>query len=108
MLIEKGDTNESDKNKCSITGSIIYVDTENTFRSERVYQIAEQNGLDPLAVLETIYHCNVFNSEELESIIDNLDKFIEQYNAKLVIVDSIISLHRAELSGRGTLAERQQ
>ena len=107
-LIEKGDTNESDKNKCSITGSIIYVDTENTFRSERVYQIAEQNGLDPLAVLETIYHCNVFNSEELESIIDNLDKFIEQYNAKLVIVDSIISLHRAELSGRGTLAERQQ
>lgn len=102
-FVEKGDTNESDK-----MGSIIYIDTENTFRSERVYQIAEQNGLDPLAILETIYHCNVFNSEELESIVDNLDKFIEQYNVKLVIVDSIISLHRAEFSGRGTLAERQQ
>lgn len=65
-------------------------------------------GLIHFAVLETIYHCNVFNSEELESLINNLDKFIEQYNAKLVIVDSIISLHRAEFSGRGTLAERQQ
>ena len=27
---------------------------------------------------------------------------------KLVIVDSVISLHRAEFSGRGTLADRQQ
>lgn len=111
-IVEKStrgdDTNNRDKNKPSATGSVIWIDTENCFRSERVYQIAEQNGLDPLAVLETIYHCNVFNSEELESIIDNLDKFIEQYNAKLVIVDSIISLHRAEFSGRGTLAERQQ
>jgi DNA repair protein RadA len=102
------DTNESYKNKRSMTGNVIYIDTENTFRAERVYQIAELNGLDPLAVLETIYHCNVFNSEELESIIDNLDKSIEQYNAKLVIVDSLISLHRAEFSGRGTLVERQQ
>lgn len=111
-LLEKSkfasDTNNSNKNESAAAGSVIYIDTENTFRSERVYQIAEQNGLDPLAVLETIYHCNVFNSEELESIINNLDKFIEQYNAKLIIVDSIISLHRAEFSGRGTLAERQQ
>jgi DNA repair protein RadA len=92
----------------STSGNIIFIDTENTFRSERAYQIAEQNGLDPLDVLKTIFHCNVFNSIELESIIDNLDKFIEQYNAKIVIIDSIISLHRAEFSGRGTLAERQQ
>lgn len=102
------DTNKSDKNKLSATGSVIYIDTENTFRSERVYQIAEQNRLDPLAVLETIYHCNVFNTEELESLINNLDRFIEQYRAKLVIIESIISLHRAEFSGRGTLADRQQ
>jgi DNA repair protein RadA len=102
-----GDINKN-KNKRAATGNVIFIDTENTFRSERAYQIAEQNGLDPLAVLKTIYHYNVYNSEELELVIDNLDKFIEQYNAKLVIVDSIISLHRAEFSGRETLAERQQ
>ena len=41
-------------------------------------------------------------------IIQDLGKSIEEYRAKLVIVDSIIALHRAEFTGRGTLAERQQ
>ena len=90
------------------SGNIIFVDSENTFRADRVHQIAEQRGLDPLSILEKIYHCTVYSSEHLESVIDDLDKSIEQYNAKIVIIDSIISLHRAEFSGRGTLAERQQ
>jgi len=88
--------------------SIIFIDTENTFRPNRVHQIAEQKNLDPEDILKRIYHCNVYSSEQLELLIDDLPKFIEQYNTKLVIVDSIISLHRAEFSGRGTLAERQQ
>ena len=89
-------------------GNIIFIESENTFRADRVHQIAEQRGLDPFPILEKIFHCQAYSSEHLESIIDDLDKLIEQYNAKLVIVDSIISLHRAEFSGRGTLAERQQ
>jgi DNA repair protein RadA len=89
-------------------GNIIFIDSENTFRANRVHQIAEQRGLDPFPILEKIFHCQAYSSEHLESIIDDLDKSIEQYNAKLVIIDSIISLHRAEFSGRGTLAERQQ
>ena len=43
----------------------------------------------------------------LELIIQNLGKSIQEYKAKLVVVDSIISLHRAEFTGRGTLADRQ-
>ncbi len=89
-------------------GSIIFIDTENTFRANRVYQIAEQKNLEPEDILKRIYHCNVYSSEQLELLVDDLPKSIEQYNAKLVVVDSIISLHRAEFSGRGTLAERQQ
>jgi DNA repair protein RadA len=89
-------------------GNIIFIDSENTFRADRIHQIAEQRGLDPLPILEKIFHCRVYNSEHLEKVINDLDKLIEQYNAKLVIIDSIISLHRAEFSGRGTLAERQQ
>lgn len=89
-------------------GSIIFIDTENTFQVNRVHQIAEQKNLGPEDILKRIYHCNVYSSEQLEVLIDDLPKFIEQYNSKLVIVDSIISLHRAEFSGRGTLAERQQ
>src|ERR687892_116393 len=90
------------------SGNIIFVDSENTFRADREHQIAEQRGLDLLPILEKIFHCRVYDTEHLERVINDLDKSIEQYNAKLVIIDSIISLHRAEFSGRGTLAERQQ
>lgn len=107
-LVENSRLGDTNDNKQSEAGNIIFIDTENTFRVDRIYQIAEQNGFDPLTILQKIYHCKIFNSEELESVINNLDKSIEQYNAKLVIVDSIISLHRAEFSGRETLAERQQ
>ncbi len=88
--------------------SIIFIDTENTFKPNRVHQIAEQKKLDPEDILKRIYHCNIYSSEQLEVLIDDLPKFIEQFNAKIVIIDSIISLHRAEFSGRGTLVERQQ
>ncbi len=91
-----------------LPGSIIYIDTESTFQANRVHQIAEQKNLDPEEILKRIYHCNVYSSEQLEALVDNLPKFIEQYNTKLVIIDSIISLHRAEFSGQGTLTERQQ
>jgi DNA repair protein RadA len=91
-----------------LPGSVIYIDTESTFQANRVHQIAEQKNLDPEDILKRIYHCNVYSSEQLEALIDNLPKYIEQYNTKLVIVDSIISLHRAEFSGQGTLTERQQ
>jgi DNA repair protein RadA len=52
--------------------------------------------------------CKIVNSAQLEALIRNLGKSIEEYKAKLVIVDSIISLHRAEYTCRETLAERQQ
>jgi DNA repair protein RadA len=89
-------------------GTIIFIDTENTFHANRVHQIAEQKNLDAEDILRRIYHCNIYSSEQLELLINDLPKFIEQYNTKLIIIDSIISLHRAEFSGRGTLAERQQ
>ncbi len=52
--------------------------------------------------------CKVYNSSHLELIIKNLGKYVDDFKAKLVIIDSIISLHRAEFAGRGTLADRQQ
>jgi DNA repair protein RadA len=88
--------------------SIIFIDTENTFRPERVHQIAEARGLDSEEIMKKVFVCKMVNSAQLEALIRNLGKSIEEYKAKLVIVDSIISLHRAEYTGRETLAERQQ
>ena len=90
-------------------GNVIFIDTENTFRSERIFQIAEHRGISvPDEILRRIYVCKIYNTSHLEMIIQDLGKSIEEYRAKLVIVDSIIALHRAEFTGRGTLAERQQ
>jgi DNA repair protein RadA len=105
-LMENGSLDEQESQRPPY--SVIFIDTENTFHANRVHQIAEQKNLDPEDILKRIYHCNVYSSEQLEVLIGDLPKFIEQYNCKLVIIDSIISLHRAEFSGRGTLAERQQ
>jgi DNA repair protein RadA len=87
---------------------IIFVDTENTFRAERIHQIAESRGLDAEEIMKKIFVCRIYYGVHLEAVIRSLAKYIEQYNAKLVIIDSIISLHRAEFAGRETLAERQQ
>jgi len=89
-------------------GGAIYVDTEGTFRPERLVQIAEARGLDADEILQKVILCKVYNSNHLELVVRGLSRFIEKYQAKLLIVDSIISLHRAEYVGRGTLANRQQ
>src|SRR5438128_2071559 len=93
---------------CGLAGGIIYIDTEGTCRPERVEQIARARGLDHVQVLRSVAVCKVYNSSHLELIVKDLGRYIIEFKAKLVIIDSIISLHRAEFAGRGTLADRQQ
>jgi len=95
-------------NEGGLDGGVIYIDTEGTFRPERLNQIARARGFDPMLVLKNVAICKVYNSSHLELIIKDLGRYINEFNAKLVIIDSIISLHRAEFAGRGTLADRQQ
>jgi len=89
-------------------GSALYIDTESTFRPERIAQIASARNFDVDAVLNNIHVAKIYNASHLELIVRAMGTLIQQNNIKLVIVDSIISLHRAEFMGRGTLSERQQ
>lgn len=89
-------------------GSALYIDTESTFRPERAAQIAKARDLDVDNVLNNIHVAKIYNASHLELIVRAMGSIIQQNNIKLVIVDSIISLHRAEFLGRGTLSERQQ
>ena len=90
-------------------GNVIFIDTENTFRPERIHQIAEAYGIaDPEKILSSIFVCKIYNSSHLEFVIKNLARYLEEFRASIVIIDSIISLHRAEFIGRGTLWDRQQ
>lgn len=89
-------------------GGVILIDTEGTFRPERIDQIARARGLDADEILKKIAICKAYNSSHLELIIKSMGKYIEDFKARMIIIDSIISLHRAEFAGRGTLADRQQ
>lgn len=91
-----------------LDGGVILIDTEGTFRPERVDQIARARGIDSDEILKKIAICKAYNSSHLELIIKSMGKYIDDFKAKMIIIDSIISLHRAEFAGRGTLADRQQ
>jgi len=94
--------------KGGLGGAALYIDTESTFRPERLYQIAEARGLNPQEALNNVVFCRVYNSSHLELVVKSLGRHMEKDNIRLLVVDSVISLYRAEFSGRGTLAERQQ
>ena len=96
------------KEKGGLDGACLFVDTEHTFRPERVVQMAKAAGLDSSEVLNNIYVANAANVDHQMLLVDKAADMIEEKNIKLIIVDSLTSRFRAEFVGRGTLADRQQ
>jgi DNA repair protein RadA len=99
-------------------GSAIIIDTENTFRPERIAQMVR--GLpsigedqDPEEFLKHIHVARAFNSNHqillAESAMDLADEIKDSGRpVRLLVVDSVTAHFRAEYVGRGTLADRQQ
>jgi len=87
----------------------VYIDTENTFRPNRIKQFAEALGLEPEKVLKNIKVARAFNSDHQMLLAEKAEELIKQgLKVKLIVVDSLTAHFRAEFVGRGTLAERQQ
>lgn len=91
-------------------GKIIYIDTENTFRPDRLRPVADRYNLDQEAVLDNVLYARAYTSEQQMELLDFVcAKFHEEPGVfKLLIVDSLMALFRVDFSGRGELAERQQ
>mgnify|MGYP001773236739 CR=1 FL=1 len=96
------------KEKGGLEGACVFIDTENTFRPERIVQIAKRLKLDPEKTLKNILVTRAFNSEHQMLIVEKLHEVIKEKNVKLIIIDSLTSHFRADFVGRGELAERQQ
>ena len=97
------------KDQGGAEGEAVYIDTENTFRPERITQMAKGRGLDPGKVLENIKVARAFNSDHQMLLAEKVEDLIKKgANIKLVVVDSMTAHFRAEFIGRGTLADRQQ
>jgi len=99
LPIEKGGAN----------GKAIWLDTESTFRPERIKSMCQAQGLDFQKTLKNIFVARVFNSDHQILLVDKVIDLIKKGEPiKLIIVDSITAHFRAEFAGRGQLADRQQ
>jgi DNA repair protein RadA len=86
----------------------IYMDTENTFRPERIRDMALGMGLDPVKVLQNIYYIRSYNTDQQLLIAEKAEKMVDEENVRLILIDSLTAHFRAEFTGRGMLADRQQ
>jgi len=89
-------------------GKVIYIDTENTFRPERIEQMAEKAGLDFQTALKNIKIARAYNSDHQMLLAEKAEELLKTGEYKLLVVDSLTAHFRAEFIGRGTLSERQQ
>ncbi len=107
------------KEKGGLAGSVIMIDTENTFRPERIKQmvegLSERYGIeyDPDEFLKNIHVARAYNSNHQILLVDSASELADELKdsekpVRLLIVDSLTAHFRAEYVGRGTLADRQQ
>jgi len=90
-------------------GKAVYIDTENTFRPERIISMAKALNMDTDQALKNIKVAKAYNSDHQMLLAEKVEELIKQdRDIRLVIVDSLTAHFRAEFIGRGTLAERQQ
>lgn len=91
-----------------LAGGALYIDTESTFRPERIEHMAKHLGLDPETIYKNIIFAEAYNSDHQMLILEKADKIIKENNIRLIIIDSLTSHFRSEYLGREMLAERQQ
>ncbi len=96
------------KDKGGLDANALYIDTEGSFRPERIVQMAEALEMDPQDVLSRITVGKAYNSDHQMLLAEKAEQIVDDNNVKVVIVDSLTSHFRSEYVGRGTLAERQQ
>jgi DNA repair protein RadA len=96
------------KSEGGLDAGCLIIDTESTFRPERIMQLAEAKGLDPKKVLKNIFVAKAYNSDHQVVLAEKAKELVQNGNVKLIIVDSLMSHFRSDYSGRGELAPRQQ
>ncbi|MBS3084137.1 DNA repair and recombination protein RadA [Candidatus Pacearchaeota archaeon] len=92
-----------------VNGKAVFIDTEGTFSPQRIKQIAEGLGASADKVLKNIMVARAFNADHQILLLDKVAELIKDGEPiKLLIVDSLTAHFRAEFTGRGQLADRQQ
>jgi len=91
-----------------LNGEAVYIDTESTFRPERIVDMAKGVGLDPDQALAHIHVARAYNSNHQMLLLQKAQELAREKAIRLLVVDSLTAHFRAEYLGRGELAPRQQ
>jgi len=95
------------KSKGGLGAKVAYIDTENTFSKEKIKRIAKRFDMDPKKVLSGIFHARIFSSDHQAQMISKAETLCKTRGVRLIIMDSLMALMRAEFVGIGMLARRQ-
>ncbi len=87
---------------------VLFVDSEATFRPDRIVQLAKAADMDPTVVLKNIHVARAENSDHQIILLEKAEETIEKNNIRLIVIDSLTSHFRSDYIGRGALSERQQ
>jgi meiotic recombination protein DMC1 len=86
-------------------GKVAFIDTENTFRPERIKAIAERYNLDPEQALDNIIVARAYTVDHLNQLLMFAAAKMYEEEYSLLIVDSIMAPFRVDFSGRGELCK---
>jgi DNA repair protein RAD51 len=89
-------------------GKALYIDTEGSFRPERLNSIAERFGLKAEDVLDNVAYARAYTTDHQNELLSQATAMMAEQRFALVVVDSATALYRTEFTGRGELADRQQ
>ena len=89
-------------------GKCLWIDTEGTFRPERLLAVAHRYKLDEQMVLENVAYARCYNTDHQMRLLMEGAAMMAETRYALVIVDSAMALYRTDYSGRGELSARQQ
>jgi len=88
-------------------GKAMYIDTEGTFRPERLLAIAERYGLNGEDVLDNVAYARAYNTDHQSQLLLQASAMMAENRFAVLVVDSATALYRTDFSGRGELSARQ-
>ncbi len=91
-----------------LEGRVLWLDTENAFKPWQIRAMAKRFGLDPEAALGNIRRAKVILSAQIIDIFESIPQRCAEEDVRLVVIDSLVGLFRAEYVGLDLLRLRQQ
>jgi DNA repair protein RAD51 len=88
-------------------GKAMYIDTEGTFRPERIGDMCERFGLDASEALENVSYARCKSTDHQLQLLIDASSMMSETKYSLLVVDSVTALYRTDYSGRGELSSRQ-